>query len=77
VRRLASVVLFLGVLAGASAAEDVPAYGFVDLTGDFVRFFDSTQTLAEAQRVASTRARLGVPGYMRPAVSTLRRALPN
>jgi len=42
-------------LAAASAADDVPVYDFVDLTDDFARFFDSTQTLADAQRVAAFR----------------------
>ena len=53
--RIASVLLFLTLFATASAADDAPAYEFVDLTGDFVRFFDSTQTLAEAQRIAAFR----------------------
>lgn len=54
-RRLASVLLFLTLFATATAADDAPACEFVDLTDDFVRFFDSTQTLAEAQRIAAFR----------------------
>ena len=54
-RRLAALLLLLGSVATASAAEHDPAYEFIDLTDDFARFFDSTQSLAEADRIAAFR----------------------
>jgi len=46
-------LLCLAVHASAATAAQEPAYTFVDLTGDYTRFFDRTVALKESERVAA------------------------